>query len=245
MALFARIDENGEVQLVNHLGIKLGNAPEEILSALDSDAFAESDIEYDPNRRGSDRNYAQHVRDIDANTPARFNADPRSLLESSGSAGTFAKEKKTKVFYIGTNEPAELAAIRRHALADFNDLPISAEYMHRDAFDIAERYGKDTFLAIRYLGTGWLPRLFALKGRFDAFVGRLNFLPRDLSDKIMQAFSRLFPDHLPRQVKRYRDKYQHHLLLKMPASGIGDARRYLESIFLRRRATSSNARMRK
>src|SRR5262249_8977923 len=152
---------------------------------------------------------AQHVRDIDADTPGRFNADPRRLFEASGSAGkvmifavrldTFPKGAETKVFYIGTNDPAELTRIRRHMLAQFKDLPVEGEYLHRVAFDIAEKYGKDTFLAIRYLGTGWLPALFATKGRFDALAARLR-LPQDLSDRIMQAISRLFPRHLPRRM---------------------------------------------
>ena len=241
LALFACVDENGRTQLINHLGIRLGGDAEEILGTLDRDAFTESDIEYDSNRLASDNEYLQHVRNIDSDTPARFNADPRRLFEASGSAGkvmifavrldTFAKQEKTKVFYIGTNEPAELTEIRRHMLAHFRELPIAAEYLHREAFDIAERYGKDTFLAIRYLGTNWLPTLFAIKGRFDALTGRLKFLPRDLSDRIMHAIGRLFPNHLPARIKRYRDEYQHHLLLKMAGDGIGEARRFLQSIF--------------
>jgi hypothetical protein len=57
------------------------------------------------------------------------------------------------VFYIGTNSDGELTAIRRHILGSFENLPIAAEYVHRDAFDIAERNGKDTFLLIRAIGT--------------------------------------------------------------------------------------------
>jgi D-lactate dehydrogenase len=240
-ALFARIDETSEIHLVNHLGIKLGSDPEKILDTLDRDTFSESDIEYDSNRFASDHEYMQHVRDFAANTPARFNADPKRLFEASGSAGkvmifavrldTFAKEEMTKVFYIGTNDPAELTRIRHHMLSHFKDLPISAEYLHREAFDIVEAYCKDTFLAIRYLGAEWLPKLFAFKGRFDALAGRLNFLPRDLSDKIMQGIGRIFPNHLPKRLKEYRNKYEHHLLLKMSGAGISEARLFLESIF--------------
>jgi D-lactate dehydrogenase len=79
----------------------------------------------------SDHDYVQHVREIDANSPARFNSDPRRLFEASGSAGkvmiftvpldTFPKEAPTKAFYIGTNDPAELTKIRRHILS----LPMS------------------------------------------------------------------------------------------------------------------------
>jgi D-lactate dehydrogenase len=241
MALFARIDEKGEIQLVNHLGVRLGNDPETILDTLDRDAFTEADIEYSSDQMASDPDYGQHVRDIDADTPGRFNADPKRLYEASGSAGkvmilavrldTFPKPDKTKVFYIGTNAPADLTTVRRHILAQFRDLPIEGEYLHRTAFDIAERYGKDTFLAIRYLGTSWLPTLFSMKGKFDAFAGQLKFCPRYLSDKIMQAISQGFPRHLPRRMMEYRDKYEHHLMLKMAGTGIDDARDFLNSIF--------------
>jgi D-lactate dehydrogenase (quinone) len=241
MALFARIDEAGDVQLVNHLGVNLGDAPETILDRLDRNAFAEADVEDARDRAASDHDYVRDVRDIDAASPGRFNADPKRLFEASGSAGkvmifavrldTFPKDADTKVFYIGTNDPDELTRIRRHILANFADLPVQGEYLHRVAFDIAEKYGKDTFLSIQYLGTGALPRLFAIKGSFDALAARLGFLPDNLSDKIMQAMSRLFPSHLPKRMKVYRDKYEHHLMLKMAGKGIDDARAFLMSIF--------------
>ena len=238
LALFARIDDAGKVQLVNHLGVGLGDDPEEILGRLDRGAFTEADIEYTTDRAASDQHYAADVRDIDADTPGRFNADPKRLFEAAGSAGkvmifavrldTFPKEGETKVFYIGTNDPAELTRIRRHILAKFTDLPVEGEYMHRVAFDIAEQYGKDTFLAIHYLGTAWLPALFAAKAGADALAGKLGL--RDFSEKFMQLVSRFFPKHLPKRMREFRDKYEHHLMLKMAGPAIGEARRFLESI---------------
>jgi len=231
----------GRVQLVNHLGVNLGHDPEMILARLDQDDFAERDIEYNSGRVASDRGYAEHVREFTRETPARFNADSRCLYEASGSAGkimifavrvdTFPKEEQTKVFYIGTNDPAEFTGIRQHMLAHFKDLPISAEYMHRGAFDIAERYGKDIFLTIQYLGTEWLPRLFAAKGWFDGMTGRLGFVPPNLSDKMMYWISRIFPSHLPAKLKEYRDKYEHYLMLKMSGDGILSARRFLAALY--------------
>jgi D-lactate dehydrogenase len=47
----------------------------------------------------------------------------------------------------------------------------------------------------------------------------------------MQVISHLFPSHLPQRMKAYRDKYEHHLMLKMEGDGIGDARSFLQSIF--------------
>ena len=241
LALFAQLDEAGSLNLVNHLGINLGNDPEAMLEKLERGAFSETDIIDDPNRFASDHDYATHVRDIDAPTPARFNADPHRLFEASGSAGkvmlmgvrldTFPKTERTSVFYIGSNEPSELETIRRHVLGRFNSLPISGEYLHRVAFDIAEKYGKDTFLAINYLGTGRLPLIFAIKGRFDGICERLSFLPNHLGDKIMQAVSSLFPQHLPKRMMDYRQRFEHHLILQMGDDGIEEASRYLKSIF--------------
>jgi D-lactate dehydrogenase len=241
MALYARIGETGEVQLINHLGVKLGDDPEKILDRLEHDDFTEADIDYTTERAASNHDYARDVREIDADTPGRFNADPKRLFEASGSAGkvmifavrldTFPKERETKVFYIGTNSPAELTKIRRHILAHFSDLPVEGEYLHRVAFDIAENYGKDTFLAIHHLGTGWLPTMFALKGRFDAFAEQISFLPQYLSDKFMQAISQIFPKHLPKRMREYRDRYEHHLMLKMAGTAISEARSFFQSIF--------------
>jgi len=240
MAVFAQVDAGGKLNLVNHLGIRLGSAPEDVLGRLDRGDFSDADVQHDAGA-ASDRNYVSHVREIDADTPARFNADPHRLHEASGSAGklmvfavrldTFPIEQGAKVFYIGTNQPEELTEIRRQALHDFMHLPISGEYLHRDAFDIAEEYGKDTFLMINLLGTERLPALFGLKSRFDSFFDRLGFLPSHFSDRMLQALSRLFPSHLPPRMKEYRDKYEHHLLLKVAAEGVAEAKDFLSRYF--------------
>ena len=241
LTLFAQLDEASELHLVNHLGINLGNDPETMLDRLEKGSFTEADVANDPDRLASDHDYATHVRDIEAPTPARFNADPHRLFEASGSAGkvmlmavrldTFAKTARTGAFYIGSNDPAELEIIRRHILAKFSSLPISGEYLHRTAFDIAEKYGKDTFLAIHYLGTGFLPTMFAIKGWFDGICERLSFLPKHLSDGIMQFASSLFPRHLPKRMMDYRDRFEHHLILQMGDDGVEEATDYLKSIF--------------
>lgn len=239
-ALYARIDADGTVALHNHLGLKIAGDAEAILNAVDRGAFTDADVEVD-DRAASARDYAERVRAIDAETPARFNADPRRLFEASGSAGrvmvfavrldTFAKDKRTATFYIGTEDPAELTALRRRVLTTFRELPVSGEYIHSDAFDVAEVYGKDVFLAIQYLGTDRLPMLFAAKARIDALAKRLRILPAFLSDRLMQAASRLFPKHLPRRITAYRDRYSHHLILKMADGGIDEARALLAEMF--------------
>jgi len=239
MAVFAAVDASGTPRLVNHLGIELGSTPEEILSRVENGTFSDVDL-----RNGvpaSDHDYATHVRDVDAPTPARFNADPRRLFEASGCAGklmlfavrldTFAAERGAKVFYIGTNDPCVLTDIRRHALANFAHLPIAGEYLHRDAFDVARKYGKDLFVVIDRFGTDRLPMFFNLKTRCDALFERLGFMPKHLTDRVLQWISEWLPDHLPARLKAYRDEYEHHLMLKVPAAGIDEARAFLRKQF--------------
>ncbi|HMO30151.1 D-lactate dehydrogenase, partial [Enterovirga sp.] len=237
MSLYAEIREDGSVALVNHLGLDLGEEPEEILARIErGDLPAPAPT----NAWASDREYGAHVRDIEADTPARFNADPRRLRESSGCAGklavfavrldTFEAEKETAVFYIGTNDPAELTEIRRHILGQFQSLPIAGEYIHREAYDVAARYGKDTFLFIRKAGTDRMPAFFSAKARFDALTERLG-LGTSVSDRLAQAVAGLAPQHLPARMNDFRDRYEHHLLLRMGGAGIAEARDYLASIF--------------
>jgi D-lactate dehydrogenase (quinone) len=239
MALFAAVDASGVLRLVNHLGIELGDTPEAILSRIESGAFGDADIR--DGAAASDHEYATHVRDIDAATPARFNADPRRLFEASGSAGkvmtfavrldTFEAERGAKVFYIGTNDTSVLTDIRRHALARFTHLPIAGEYLHRDAFDVARKYGKDLFVIIDRFGTDRLPLFFSLKTRFDTWFGKLRFMPKHFTDRMLQWLSARLPEHLPARLLAYRDQYEHHLMLKVPKAGIDEARAFLAERF--------------
>ena len=91
---------------------------------------------------------------VDEDTPARFNADPSRLFEASGSAGKVCvfvrldtyEKVESNVFYIGTNDADDLTAIRRYLLTSLPSLPIAGEYIHRDAYLIGEKYGKDIVL---------------------------------------------------------------------------------------------------
>jgi D-lactate dehydrogenase len=240
LALFARLNADGKLELVNHLGIDLGQSPEEMLACLDSGVSLDERL-VATELRASDDAYSAHVRDVNAPTPARFNADPRRLFEAAGSAGkvavfavrldTFEPEVRTATFYIGTNAPEELGQLRRRMLTSSHSLPIAAEYMHRGAFDIAERYGKDMFLAIQALGTDRLGWLYGLKRAVDRAAGHIKGMPDSCSDRILQSLSHLFPNHLPRRMLAFRDSFEHHLIIKVGRDAIEATRSLLDSMF--------------
>lgn len=239
LSLHARVDEKGELHLVNHLDIELGDTPEEILGNLEGGNFDQSFKASE--KRASASDYVDILRDVDANTPSRYNADPSKHYEASGCAGklavfavrldTFDVAQKERTFYIGTNHQQTLTHIRRHILSEFTHLPDVAEYMHRDIFDVSNKYGKDTFLAVKHLGTDLLPKMFALKGRMDAVLNKLSFVPSNLTDRMMQLFASIMPKHLPREMMEYREQYEHHLILKVSDGGIDEAQQFLDEYF--------------
>lgn len=240
LALYARVAEDGTVSLVNHLGIHLGNGPEEILSRLDRGDYSEAEVATDTGKLASDPDYSTLVRDIEAPLPARYNNDPRLLYEASGSAGklcvfavrldTFPSSGPSRTFYIGTNDHLELTNIRRHILANFKSLPVAGEYLNEDAYRVAQTYGKDLYLFLKHVGSQRIATAFGLKSRFDAITGSLGF-GTGISDHLLQFLMRLLPNHLPPRMNDFADRYAHHLLLRMDGDGIAEARKYLGSIF--------------
>jgi D-lactate dehydrogenase len=240
LSIYAQIDAEGNLSLINNLGINLGDTPEEILNNLQQKNFTESDVGF-PSKRASDNEYHERVRKVDEDTPSRFNNDGRRLYESSGCAGklavfavrldTFEIPKKQQVFYVGTNDPAVLAKIRRDVLSTFKSLPVSGEYLHRDCYDASKKYGKDTFLVINKLGSKYIPKMFAIKRTVDRIAGNLKFLPNKFSDRMMQYLSYLWPNHLPKKMDEYRDKFEHHWILEMSNDGVDEAKNYLDEFF--------------
>ena len=240
MALYAKINKNGNLELVNELGINLGSSPEEILDNLQNQNYKEADV-FNTNKLGSDDKYSEIVRQIDKNTPSRFNSDSRLLYGASGSAGkiavfavrldTYISPKENKVFYLGTNDPDVFWKIRRDILSKFKTLPTLGDYLHRDCYDAAKKYSKDTFLVIERLGTTFLPTLFELKRKVDIIAKKLKFLPNNFSDRLMQFLSIFFPNHLPKRMEKFRDLYEHHWIIEMSDDGISEARDYFANIF--------------
>ena len=240
MALYARINKNGKLELVNELDINLGSNPEEILDNLQNQNYKKSDIK-NTNKLGSDDKYSKIVRQINENTPARFNSDNRLLYGASGSAGkiavfavrldTYLKPIKNKVFYVGSNDPDVFWKIRRDILSKFKTLPTLGDYLHRDCYDAAKKYSKDTFLVIERLGTTFLPTLFELKRKVDNIAEKLKFLPNNFSDRLMQFLSNFFPNHLPKRMEKFRNLYEHHWIIEMSDEGINEARDYFSKVF--------------
>ena len=240
LSIYAQINLNGDLILVNDLGIDLGNSPEEILINLQTHNYNKNNILFS-DKLASDNEYQERVRDVDANTPARYNADGRRLYGASGCAGkiavfavrldTYPIPKRQQVFYVGTNSPYVLSEIRKEILSKFKHLPSSGEYLHRDCYDAAKKYSKDTFIAIDKMGPSFIPKLFEIKRKVDRLSDKFIFLPSKFSDRIMQFISKFWPNHLPKRMEEYREKYEHHWVIEMSDDGVSEAKKYFEKFF--------------
>lgn len=240
MALYAKVNANGRLELINDLGIHLGKTPEEILENLQLKNYKTSDV-INTKKRASDDGYIDIVRNINSNTPSRFNSDPRLLYGASGSAGkivvfavrldSYKKPRENKIFYLGSNDADVFWQIRRDILSSFKTLPTSGDYLHRDCYDAAKKYSKDTFIVLDKLGTNFLPTLFELKRSVDLLSKKIPILPSNLSDKMMQFLGKLFLNHLPKKMENFRDLYEHHWIVEMSDAGIEEARNYFTYFF--------------
>jgi D-lactate dehydrogenase len=238
-ALFAQVDADGTIRLVNHLGIDLGTDPTHVLDRLQRGDWDPADVTAPPeDSTGTD--YADHVREI-ADTPARYNANPKFLFEASGCAGklmvfavrtrTFPLEKDKATFYIGTDRPADLEALRRTFLAADGPLPISGEYMSSHAFDLAAEYGKDTYVSLKHAGSRTLVRMFALKSWANGVFEKLPGFGPSVADEISQKLFGLIPEKLPKRLLDFRDRFAHHLLLVVSGSEREATQRLLTEFF--------------
>lgn len=222
-SLFAQIDADGQLKLINNLGIALGDSPEEILSNLVAGTYTAGHAP-DWNGRIWASDYADKLRDVSADSPARYNGDPDYLCESAGCAGklavfavrlpTFDASPKTTTFYIGSNSEADLVALRRSLLQKLSRLPIQAEYIHRNAFDLTLRYAKHVYKAIRRFGPERLPDLIMRKAQIEKYIRATRILPANTLDIVIQLRNRLTPHGLPKRLAAYRTRFEHHLMIK-------------------------------
>ena len=242
-SLFARIAADGTLSLVNHLGIDLGETPEEMISNLEKHAYVTGSADDWPGKIWAD-DYAATLRDVNADTPTRYNGNVQYLHDSAGSAGkvavfavrlaTFATSEETRTFYIGTEDEHELVELRRYLLENLTELPLQAEYIHRNAFDLTVRYAKHIYRAINHFGPESLPGLMANKARWDIRMKNLRVLPTNFVDKTLQLVNRITPKAVAPRLLDYRDRFEHHLMIKAEARHSRELNQLLHTFFAHR-----------
>ena len=223
LSLFASVNNQGKLELHNKLGVELGKSPEDILKNLDNGNFSEENIK-NSNFKASSTDYKSIIKDTNADSPARYNADKRRLYDASGCSGklavfavrldTFEKEKEEKTIYYSTNNAEDLTRLRKKIINEIEELPIYAEYMHNDAYSVSKKYGKDAFYLIYYLGTSCMPFFYKTKSKLENFFKSSKFFSNKTLDLILNAFVSILPNQMPKVFDALNNKFKHHLILK-------------------------------
>jgi D-lactate dehydrogenase (quinone) len=172
-------------------------------------------------------------------TLTRFNADTRGL-DCNRSEGkviilatihdTFPKPQQQKSFWIGFDSMDLALEFRRQiALHNPQDLPLSLEYVDRDAFDVIDQAGRAMATIISWLGTSsailrsmWTAKLY------------IESLPLPsapvMIDKLLYNINFIFPSVLPHKVQRTGKAMDHHVAMTVGDFGDGGMERLLERL---------------
>ena len=65
--------------------------------------------------------------------------------------------------------------MRKKIITEVDELPIYAEYMHNDAYQVSKKYGKDAFYLVYYLGTSTMPFFYKTKSKLENFFKNSKF----------------------------------------------------------------------
>ncbi|KAL7568542.1 hypothetical protein ACA910_002655 [Epithemia clementina (nom. ined.)] len=168
---------------------------------------------------------------------SRFNADTKGSFpnRSEGKViilatvhDTFPVPEKTKTFWISFDSLDTALAFRRQVcLHNPQDLPISLEYMDKDAFDVINQAGRLLSNTICLVGTA-SPILRQL-WNFKLWVEALPFDGATLwVDRFLFAANHFIPAPLPSTIMRLANHFDHHAALTVGEFGGGELDRLIQ-----------------
>eukprot|EP00667_Euglena_gracilis_P005361 EG_transcript_5401 len=226
-ALYCRITAQGEVEVVDELGI-LSKDTEDLFQKIHSGKLRDEDIDPACQRQASDTGYRSQVCRFDS-TVSRFNADTKGpdpcrcegkVLILATVHDTFPIPQRTQINWVSCKDFDTAQALKCQVfLKNPAALPTLVEYMDRDTVDVVDSAGRGFTTTINTLGMGSLGALWGLKLQIQA-------LPLPLADRICDLFlwytNNLLPNPLTPPLAALAKRYDHHLLVEMPEFGNGE-----------------------
>jgi D-lactate dehydrogenase len=246
-AMYIKVSKNkfGEnvVTVVNNLGIhgieddnfvdgkgsaveQLDNYQRDVQQGY-SRAMARSSDSVHGKARASDTSYAEKVCNCDSHV-SRYNANIEGL-ECNRCEGkvlilatvhdTFPKPVATRTFWISFADLQTALDFRRQVCLDNpHDLPVSVEYMDRDAFDVIDRSGRIMATFIKYAGATApsVKHLWNIKLFIESlpFPGALLWV-----DKMLHALNPFCPAILPKIIMEHASTMDHHVAMTVGEFG--------------------------
>ena len=239
--LYARVDANGKVQLVNSLGINAGSE-DELFAKLESGVLREADVDSKCALAASQITYGASVCACHGSNGAevsRFNASTEGpdanrsegkVLILASVHDTFAKPATASTLWISVDDFATAQRLKREVClaGGAKDLPMSCEYMDRDSVTAVDEAGRVLCFLISQVGIGsMLKWMWDVKIKFEGLPIPMAGI---LADKALFHLNPLCPNALPSPVRSLTDKHDHHLLVTVGEYGGGEEARFRQRL---------------
>jgi len=234
-ALYCRISDKGEVELVNTLGLSEVGA-KDVLSFLETaESLSAQDVDPKCKRAASYPNYAKHLTTFDDKV-SRYCADTagEDCNRSEGKVlilatihDTFPVPKASKLFWVSCKDFATADALKRKvALASPTFLAKQCEYMDRRQFECCDKAGRVMIKCIELFGMMNLGGLWNLKLTIEALPIPFADI---ICDKILWWLNPLLPASLPAQLMQQGQDFDHHVIIELTEFGNGELK-HLETL---------------
>jgi len=228
-ALFCRVTKDGNVELVDTLGMKGGSGESSLSLLEDKTSLSAEDL--DPaasSRPASWPKYTEHITKYD-NAVSRYNADTTGIdcNRSEGKVMILATIHDThplpstsKLIWVACKDFATCNALKREvALSSPQCMAKSCEYIERSQFDVIDLAGRVLIKMIEVvgmsnLGSAWNLKLF-IESLPIPFAGII-------CDKILYWLNPLLPESLPKPLMDLGRAYDHHMLVEFAEYSDGE-----------------------
>jgi D-lactate dehydrogenase len=228
-ALYCKVTANGEVELVNTLGLK--NAGD-VLSFLEGkEELAKDDLDPKSRTAASWPNYGANVRKLNGEV-SRYNADTTGIdcCRSEGKVmilasihDTFAKPKRSELVWVSCRDLSAAHALKREvALKAETCMAQSCEYMNNEVVNGVDRAGRILIKMIELVGMQRLEPLWNLKLAIEATGLPFSGI---VCDKFLWWFNGIIPRPLPPALRDLCQEFDHHLLVEMAEYSEGEVDR--------------------
>lgn len=167
----------------------------------------------------------------------RFNADTRGrdCNRSEGKViilatihDTFPKPVASKTFWVGFKTIDLALEFRKSVTLDNpTDLPLSAEYLDRDSFDVIDQAGRAMATVIQLVGPS--SSLLRSMWTFKMYIESLPFASAPIVvDKLLYIMNSICPTVLPSEVQKIGTTLDHHVAMTVGDFEDGGMDRLLE-----------------
>lgn len=233
-ALYCKVTDKGEVELVNTLGFKDGG---DCVAFLDGrERLDADDLDSACTSAASWPKYSETVRQIDEKV-ARYNADTTGIdcCRSEGKVmilatlhDTFQVPKSTRWVWVSCSDLDLCHEVKKEvALKGANTMAKSCEYMNKETYNGVDRAGRILIKMIEIVGMQRLEPLWNMKLMVEMIPLPFTGV---ICDKFLYWFNNVVPEPLPPALKQLGKEYDHHLLMEFAEYSQGEVDRLFEAL---------------